>query len=291
MFKTVGIISKAEHPGVRETLERLLAFLQQRNIRILADNHSCLHLPHSKLSECALPVMGAEADAVICVGGDGTLLGAARSLAPFDVPLMGINLGRLGFLVDIGPDKMQQALTDIFDGHHEMESRSLLKLQIGSDEQIHFSDIAFNDVVLHKWNTARMIEFEISIDGHFVESQRSDGLIVSTPTGSTAYALSGGGPLLHPALAASVIVPICTHTLSNRPIVLSNKSHIQIRVCSQYCESVRISCDGQNSYRIQEDERLSISHSRHHIRLIHPAGHDHFDIMRAKLGWGGKTVE
>jgi len=289
MFKTVGIISKAEHPKVVATLERLLSFLQQRNIRILADDHSCQHLPHSSLNLCGLQQMGTEAEAVICMGGDGTLLGAARSLAPYDVPLIGINLGRLGFLVDIGPDRMSQALTEIFDGHYEMESRSLLKLDIGTDEQIRFSDIAFNDVVLQKWNSARMIEFEISIDGHFVESQRSDGLIVSTPTGSTAYALSGGGPLLHPALAATVIVPICTHTLSNRPIVLSDKSCIQIRVCSQYCDSVRISCDGQNSYRIQENERLSISHSKHHIRLIHPAAHDHFDIMRAKLGWGGKV--
>jgi NAD+ kinase len=146
--------------------------------------------------------------------------------------------------------------------------------------------LALNDVVIHKWNIARMIEFETYVDGRFVYTQRSDGLIVSTPTGSTAYALSGGGPLMQPGLNVMVLVPICPHTLSNRPIVISADSEVQIVVCGTHHEHVRVTCDGQTNVPVGSRDRICIRKDDHQIRLVHPRGHDHFDLLRAKLGWG-----
>jgi NAD+ kinase len=220
------------------------------------------------------------------VGGDGTLLGAARTLSSSGVPLLGVNLGRMGFLVDISPDGMLDALERIFAGDFDEEQRFLLSSHIGPAPDPTNGNRALNDVVMHKWNTPRMVEFETYVDKQFVNSQRSDGLIVSTPTGSTAYALSGGGPLLHPSLNAMLIVPICPHTLSNRPIVVSGDSCIEIRICGNDYERVRISCDGQTDRDILAGDKLFVQKASHPVRLLHPKGHDHYEILRAKLGWG-----
>ena len=228
---------------------------------------------------------------IVCgAGATGTyvieeLLGTAREAVLHDTPVLGINLGRLGFLVDISPDDMQNSLNQVFDGNYETDKRSLLEARVDDDSQNH---VAFNDIVLHKWNTARLIEFETFINHQFVDRQRSDGLIISTPTGSTAYALSGGGPLIHPALDAMALVPICPHTLSNRPIVIDAASKIEIRVCAHTPQDhLRITCDGQNSLPI-ENTQSSIVIQKHdkQVSLIHPPGHDHFQILRNKLGWG-----
>ena len=290
MFKSIGIISKPDDPKVEQTLKKLLNFLEHRECQIAIDSNTCQHLPNFADNPMDVKQMGQKCDTVIVVGGDGTLLAAARNLAIFNVPVIGVNLGRLGFLVDISPEDLESKLEGIFDGQFDSEERGLLQLEIRSNGSSQTSDIAFNDIVLHKWNTSRMIEFEVSIDGHFVESQRSDGLIIATPTGSTAYALSGGGPILHPTMAACVLVPICTHTFSNRPIVISDEHHIELRVCEAYTDSVKVSCDGQNDYALQTGDTIHISRASSRVRLIHPANHDHFDIMRNKLGWGGRRV-
>jgi NAD+ kinase len=224
-------------------------------------------------------------DLVIVVGGDGTLLHAARVLSKQNIPLLGINLGRLGFLVDISPDEMIQSLNEILNGQYEQECRFLLEVSMGDESSGKQNILAFNDVVLHKWNIARMIEFQTYVDDQLVNDQRSDGLIVSTPTGSTAYALSGGGPLLHPSLNAIVMVPICPHTLSNRPIVVDGDSMIEIRLDPSHAEDVQITCDGQATIPAMPGEVIHIRKSAQSVRLIHPNNYNYYSILRAKLGW------
>jgi NAD+ kinase len=219
------------------------------------------------------------------VGGDGTLLHTARALASQNIPILGINLGRLGFLVDLSPDQMTVRLDEILDGQYEQERRFLLEASMGDESSPHQTIQAFNDVVLHKWNIARMIEFETYVDDQLVNDQRSDGLIVSTPTGSTAYALSGGGPLLYPTLNAIVMVPICPHTLSNRPIVVDGDSTIEIHLDPAHAEDVQITCDGQATFPAMPGETIRIRKAKHQVRLIHPQGYDYYSILRAKLGW------
>jgi NAD+ kinase len=230
------------------------------------------------------PELARRCDLAVVVGGDGSFLNAAREMVGEDIPLVGVNLGRLGFLVDISPERMLQALGSILQGRYIEDPRFLLEARIG--ERHH--ELALNDVVLHKWNIARMIEFETWVDGHYVDSQRSDGIILSTPTGSTAYALSGGGPLLQPSLDAIVLVPICPHRLSNRPIVVHGNSEIVIDTSGRTDhEHVRVTCDGQTSLRLEPGEKLVVRKHPLPIRLFHPQDHDHFDLLRAKLGWGG----
>jgi NAD+ kinase len=281
-FRRVAVIAKPDRAGqLVSTLQRLRSVLGARGIDMLPDQRAAELLGMSD----GLPVaqLAGRCDLAIVVGGDGTLLNAARQLADHQIPLLGVNLGRLGFLVDITPDDIGRCLSAVLDGQYREDRRFLLQAQVGAGTVA----VAFNDVVLHKWNIARMIEFETWINGHFVYTQRSDGLIVSTPTGSTAYALSGGGPLLMPSLDAIALVPICPHTLSNRPIVIDADSEIEIAVCGHTDpEDVRITCDGASIVEIGRDEKLRIRRHPTRVRLLHPVGHDHFDVLRAKLGWG-----
>jgi NAD+ kinase len=281
-FRRVAVIAKPDDAGhLIDVLQSVRGLLASRNLELLPDLQTARLLglgngePVSELAR--------RADLGIVVGGDGTLLSAARELADHEIPILGVNLGRLGFLVDITPADIHACLAAVFDGHYDAESRFLLSAQVGTGPTY----LALNDVVLHKWNIARMIEFETWIDGRFVYTQRSDGLIISTPTGSTAYALSGGGPLMTPDLAAVALVPICPHTLSNRPIVIGADSTIEISVCGNTDPAdVRITCDGANNLTLQEGERLTVNRHSTEVRLLHPVGHDHFDVLRAKLGWG-----
>lgn len=281
-FKRIGLIAKPDDSlQLRETLSQLHQLLLSLGLSVFADKRAATLL---NLSHCEPPdALASQCDLAIVVGGDGTLLSAVRTLAQHDIPILGINLGRLGFLVDISPNEIESALTDVLRGNYEEDERFLLAAKIGDKEPV----LAFNDVVIHKWNIARMIEFETWVNDRLVDSQRSDGLIVSTPTGSTAYALSGGGPLLSPSLDAISLVPICPHTLSNRPIVIHSDSNIRFNVCGQTeASNVRITCDGQENLEIADGEQLTIHRHPHTIRLLHPIGHDHFNLLRAKLGWG-----
>jgi len=281
-FKRIAVIAKPDPAGhLTSTLTQLQQVLQQRNLTMLPDGRtaSLLGLDH----HATLDQIARDSDLAIVVGGDGTLLSAARQLADREIPLLGVNLGRLGFLVDITPKDIGDCLTAVLDGHYDEDRRFLLRAQVGDGPPA----LAFNDVVLHKWNIARMIEIETWIDGRFVYTQRSDGLIISTPTGSTAYALSGGGPLLTPNLEAIALVPICPHTLSNRPIVIDAGSEIEISVCGNTDpKDVRITCDGATHLTISDGDKLRVTRHDTPVRLLHPAGHDHFDVLRAKLGWG-----
>lgn len=288
-FQRIGIIGKYSAPAVAETLLKLSQFLNDRKIPVMLEKDTADRYPdiHAESAD-SWQHFADNIDLAMVVGGDGTLLYAARNLAHLSVPILGINLGRLGFLTDISPNRMEQCLSEIFDGHYQTEHRIMLQLDIHNEGKTVQQGLALNDIVLHKWNIARMIEFETRVDNRFVETQRSDGIIIATPTGSTGYALSGGGPLMMPDLNAIVLTPICPHTLSNRPIVLNANSHIQLSLCdSTDTDQVRISCDGQDSLPLNNCREIHISRAAHSIQLIHPKQHDHFDLLRAKLGWGG----
>lgn len=289
-FQTVGIIAKQGDPEkVRGTLERLSRHLAARHIRVLLDAESA-HLLGAGIG-AAVPIMtlGTDCDLVIVVGGDGTLLHAARMLARLAVPLVGINLGRLGFLVDVSPHALESALDPILDGEYQSDQRAMLSVRVLTEDGAERVDTALNDVVIHKWSTARMIELEIDIDGVFVSAQRSDGLIIATPTGSTAYALSGGGPLVDPALDAILLVPICPHDLSNRPLVIPGDRRVGVRARALDQGHAQITCDGQSDLPLPPRALIEVTQHPHRAHLLHPRGHDHYQILRAKLGWGGHS--
>jgi len=286
-FGCVGLIGKYADPTVGETLAILANYLKSRSLEVMLDEATANVWPDHSLEVANRETLGIDCDLTIVVGGDGTLLNAGRSLAPYDTALLGINQGRLGFLTDISPTEMEQRLDEVFEGKYEEEERFLLHCSIVRDgEQISESE-ALNDVVIHKWDVARMIGMESYINGQFVNTVRADGLIVATPTGSTAYALSGGGPILHPHLDAVVLVPICPHTMSNRPIVVDGDSHIEVVVSEHYGQShAQVTCDGQINLGLVSGDHVHIRKSEHAVRLIHPLGHDHFHVLRGKLHWG-----
>jgi NAD+ kinase len=285
-FKTVGLITKTEAAGPFQALQELLTQLRRRGLTVLADDS----VPRSAIGDGVVAVdtehMGREADLVIALGGDGTLLAAARRLVDYGVPIMGINLGRLGFLVDISPEEVDIRLDEILAGSFISEDRFMLESILHrADGSTAAPAVAFNDVVLHSRDAVRMIELETFIDGHFVNVQRADGLIVSTPTGSTAYALSGGGPIIHPGLEAIVLVPVSPHTLSNRPLVVGAGAEIELRFSGHNRTRAQASSDGQANLDVAPGDRLVIHRFPTTVTLIHPPDYDYFHILRAKLHW------
>lgn len=284
-FRSIGLIAKTDDDGqVAATLERIHHFLLERGIDIVLDRttHDFLHADDT----VARREIAEHCDLAIVVGGDGTLLTAARSLADAGVPIVGVNLGRLGFLVDVSPGTMLERLGEILDGHFTEERRSLLNAAIIRDGHVLQETPALNDVVMRIKNVVRMIEFETWINGVFVNIQRADGMVVSTPTGSTAYALSGGGPILHPSLEAILLMPICPHTLSSRPIVVGSSAEIEIRICQGVRETGQVVMDGQNNIDVAAGDTLRIRRKQQMIRLLHPPDYDYYQILRAKLNWG-----
>lgn len=284
-FSTIGLIGKYGDPGVGETLLQISEHLSAHQCNVMLEAETASMVSNQQLPTASLEKIGKECDLAIIVGGDGTLLNAARNLVEFNVPILGVNLGRLGFLVDISPDDMGLRLDEIFSGKYEEEHRILLSAEVHhKDGTISKSD-AFNDVVVHKREVARMVETETYINGKFLNSMRADGLIVSTPTGSTAYALSGGGPILQPDLDAMVLVPICPHTMSFRPIVIDGDSKIEI-IVKDSTSKAQITCDGQINLPLSSGDKVLIQKKNKVVRLIHPCQHDHYQILRAKLRWG-----
>lgn len=282
-FSHIGIFTKPNDTRVDKTLFQLHEFLIQHGFKVFCDQNAGLIL--------GLPAMPAEElarriDLAIVVGGDGTLLGAGRLLAAYEVPIVGVNLGRLGFLVDVSPDEMGTQLEAILAGEYREEQRLILHAEAERDGEIIGGGDALNDVVLHVRDEIRMIEFTTWIDGSFVSTQRADGIIITTPTGSTAYALSSGGPIMHPALQAITLVPICPHTLSDRPLVLSSQSTVELQLDEQREVPARVSFDGHNNIELESGDRVRISARPEKVHLLHPQGYDYFHILREKLHWG-----
>jgi NAD+ kinase len=284
-FKTVGIIGRYGDPGISPTIVEVSEHVQKLGLHVLLDEGTAELVRDHKLDVASRQNIGRRSDLVIVVGGDGTLLNAARSLAEYGVSLLGINRGRLGFLADISPSQIGERLDEILNGKYSAEERLLLRTYIEREGQNISESCAFNDVVVHKWDVARMIEFRTYINDQYVNTMRSDGLIVSTPTGSTAYSLSGGGPILHPALQAMVLVPICPHTMSNRPIVVDATSVIRIEVSDRTRSPAQITCDGQINLGLVSGDHVIIRKEEKPVRLIHPLDHNYFDVLRAKLRW------
>lgn len=292
-FPTVGLIAKPGAPQVAPAVRTLAHYLHQHGRKVLVDASCEPHLGDMGLENLPRETIGSQVDLAVVVGGDGTLLEAGRTLAPFQVPLLGINLGRIGFMVDILPEEMVSTLDEIFDGTYVQERRLMLHCEI-SDSGDHLLSTfnALNDVVIRNRDVPRMLDFDSYKDGGFISHHRSDGIIIATPTGSTAYALSGGGPILHPALEAIAMVPICPHTLSDRPIVVDGNSLLEVIVGEGNSASARATVDGQVNHPLNPGDRIRVRKSDCDLQLIHPRGYDYFHILRTKLHWGsGKEGE
>lgn len=276
---------------VSQTLQRLDEVLALFDVRVRYDQQlATLFSDRSVCQAEFTPILaqGDWADLFIVVGGDGTLLSAARDLVRFHVPVLGVNRGRLGFLTDIMPDQLEPDLTAVFAGQYLREERFLLHAKIERDGEVIDQGTALNDVVLHSGPSIRMIEFDLMIDDQFVYRQRSDGLIVSTPTGSTAYALSAGGPIMQPGLEAIALVPMFPHSLSSRPLLVSDVAKIRIDTNPSSEQTPSVSCDAQVHLQLQPGDRLLIEKHHHTLRLLHPSQHNYFETCRSKLGWGSR---
>lgn len=287
-FNRIGIIGRLDSRSVELSVHRLVHLFDELGKRYcieqsLADAMNDLDCP-AKDSDS----LGSWADLIIVVGGDGTFLSAARSVAQYEVPMLGINRGRLGFLTDIMPSQMEHHVEEVLAGKFHLEERFLLRMQVIRNGEVVADDCAVNDVVLHPGQSIRMIEFDLHIDDQFVYSQRSDGLIVSTPTGSTAYALSAGGPLVHPSMHALVLVPMFPHSLTNRPLVVGSESHLCIRVGYMNDYPPHVSLDAQNHLPLKHGDELHIFKYPQTVKLIHLEGYNYFEICRTKLGWSNK---
>lgn len=283
-FKTVGVIGKYDSESLGPALDKLIHVLVSHGTRVIVDDRFSSLLEHANVRFAPIDALGQEIDLAVVLGGDGTMLSAARRLVPHQVPMVGVNLGRLGFLTDIPADTMDTLLGSILMGEVQEEERTLLDTVIHRGSQTLPGPLALNDVVIGKGSTGSMVELKVHVDGQYVYNLRADGLIVATPTGSTAYALSSGGPIVHPGVQAIVLAPICPHTLSNRPLVLSDNSVIDIIV--QQGSRAQANFDVQHTVELEENDRLTIASAKTPIRLIHPVGHSHFTMLREKLHWG-----
>jgi NAD+ kinase len=282
-FKTIALIGKYNSPEIAEPLLKLADFLAGVGLKVVVDNLTAEHLQSHPYDVLALEKMFDKVDLAIVLGGDGTLLNVARMLAPFDIPMVGVNQGRLGFLTDVSIDTMQRTISGMLQGTFVTEQRMLLDAAIVRDGRHIFDSLAFNDVVIHRGNNSSMLEFEVRIDGEYLYNQRADGLIISTPTGSTAYALSAGGPILHPALEAIALVPVAPHTLSNRPIVLKSQSRLEILM--HRSEDARVRFDGHTYFDLQGSDKVIVTRYFKPVCLLHPEGHSYYHTLREKLLW------
>ncbi len=282
-FNTVAIIGRHEDPRVAEPVAALASYLTKADLDVVVVPESPAELSGRRVPE---EEIGGVSDLIIAVGGDGTMLYAARLAREHDVPLLGINRGRLGFLADVTPDEMLQSLEKILDGDYSRESRRMLDARIETSDGSVVTTAAMNDIVLQRRGTGRMVDFETSIANRYVNTHSGDGLIVATPTGSTAYALSCGGPIIEPQLDAVVVVPVCPHTLSDRPIVVPANLEIEVKLLERAGTQAEVAADGHSFGALTAKDRLLIGAADKRITLIHPPGYDFYEILRSKLHWG-----
>lgn len=287
-FKNIALVANTHISQVRGSVQHLTQFLKGRGLNVWLEDRTAAMLGDTEFPVLSEKDMAENIDLIMVIGGDGSMLAAARKLVKYDVPMLGINRGRLGFLTDILPGEIETEVARVLAGEFKESSRFLLNVDIKRNGEVIATGDALNDIVLHPGKSVRMMEFELYIDGQIVYSQRSDGLIISTPTGSTAYALSGGGPILHPGLDAIGLVPMNPHTLTSRPIVVSGDSDIEIRVGSLNELHPRVACDGQNDLSSEPGDVIHIRKKPKLLRLIHPIDHNFYETCRSKLGWSSR---
>ena len=287
-FKSVAVVGKSDAASLPDVLDQLAALLRRRGIALHMDPLTAGASRAAPDSVAELPELPAKSDLAIVVGGDGTLISCARLMAERGVPLVGINLGRLGFLTDIPADGLEAAVESILDGEYQAEQRTLLAGGVRRDGKTLFSALAMNDVVVSRGAMGSMIEFAVTVDGEFIYTLRADGLIVATPTGSTAYALSAGGPILHPSLSAIALVPISPHTLSNRPVAIRGTSRVEITLVRGI--DARANFDVQSFWQLEPNDVVTVSAASRPATLLHPKGYRYFSMLRQKLRWTERTA-
>lgn len=289
-FRQVALIGKYQTASAagtgsrsRPALADIAALLQAQGCTVALEAQTAANAGLTDYPTLDLEAIGRQCDLGLVVGGDGTMLGIGRKLASTGVPLIGINHGRLGFMTDIPFGSFETVLPPMLRGEYEEERRQLMRARVLREGECVFDTLAMNDVVVHRGNTSGMVELRVEVDGHFVANQRADGLIVATPTGSTAYSLSAGGPILHPSIPGWVMAPIAPHTLSNRPVVLSSDAEVAIEIASD--REAIANFDMQSLAALQQGDRIIVSRSEHSVRFLHPRGWSYFDTLRQKLHW------
>ena len=282
-FRHVALIGKYHAHGSRSALESIAHFLGARGCDVSIEQDTANNTGLTQYPILDVAGIGAQCDLGLVVGGDGTMLGIGRLLAQFGIPLIGINQGRLGFITDIAFEDYQALLAPMLRGEFEEDRRWMMQAKVVRDGRCFFDATAMNDVVVNRGATAGMVELRVEVDGRFLANQRADGLIIATPTGSTAYALSAGGPLLHPSIGGWVLVPIAPHTLSNRPIVLSDSGEITVEIVAGRDASANF--DMQSLATLLHGDRITVRRSEYQMRFLHPKGWSYFDTLRKKLHW------
>ena len=284
-ISSVGLFGRYKDPDVSSALDAVRKHLENRDISVYIGDTTADNITGTRIEDSGLPV-GETIDLAVVVGGDGTMLHVARSLASYALPMIGINLGRLGFLTDLSADRMHEGMDELLRGEFTVEERIMLQVQISNGRDSLNESVALNDVTLSKGNTGRMIEFDTHVNSEPVGRTRGDGVIISTPTGSTAYALSAGGPILHPLLPAIVFAPICPHTLGHRPMVLDDSSIIELEILDLAGADGNVFIDGLKQLAVSGNEIIRISRAETVTRMVRINSHNHFTTLRSKLGWG-----
>ena len=282
-FQTIAIIGKQKTADVAAPMLLLGDFLAERGVNVVVDGLSAEHIKGHRFTALSLDEIARSVDLAVVIGGDGTLLNIARTLAPHGVPIVGVNKGRLGFLTDLSMGTMLAGIADMLDGRFITEQRLLLEAKVMRDGAEIYNGLAFNEIVVHRSNISSMVEFEVRIDGEYLYNQRADGLIISTPTGSTAYAMSAGGSILHPSLDVLQLVPVCPHSLSNRPIVVKGTSVLELLmhrtgdICVRY--------DSHTNVDLELHDKIIVTRFEKPVYLLHPEGHSYYHTLREKLLW------
>ncbi len=289
-FKNAVVYSRRGGPLVLDSISRLKKLLDERGVNMWFDPMTAQAGIEPSHETKTRDELGALCDLVIIIGGDGSMISGSRLYAQYGIPLIGINRGTLGFLTDITPDQVEVGVNEVLDGDFEVEERFLLDASLMRDGHQIATGVALNEVVLHPGEALRMVEFELYVDGQFAYSQRSDGLIVSTPTGSTAYSLSGGGPILQPSIDALILLPMYPHTLTSRPLVVDGSSEVRIVIGDSNQRDNRLSCDAQRSMQAEPGDVILIKKNPHAIKLLHPLQHSFYEVCRSKLGWGSRLA-
>jgi NAD+ kinase len=287
-FSTVGVISRRDSPEILDSVLAVQDCLVRRGVSVLLEDATARMLDGCSNGVSSRSELGERCDLIVVVGGDGSLLGVGRDLAHAGVPVLGINRGGLGFLADISPDQIDSRLPEVLAGQYSVEDHFLLDARVVRDGTLVGHSPALNDVVVHLGGMSRMMEFSLWVDGQFVYDQRSDGLIIASPTGSTAYSLSAGGPIMHPALDAIVIVPMFPHTLTSRPLVVRGQSAITVVIGETSNADGQVSCDSQVNFDLLAGDEVRISKYKTPLRLVYPLGHSFYESCRSKLDWASR---